>query len=200
MIMSMLFMSVAHAQAGDYKLIKKEGLLSLYEKWITAINGEKTREIKAVFFVESTPAQAVALLRDQTKAMEWNPSAEVFKVINGTNDNNWISYIRYDIPWPVGDQDCCLQYTVRTTGSTTEVSFQSTTHSMFPVKNKVGRIEGTRGKWVFEKSDNSKMKITYIISTNKNTKIPKFIVDPIIHDNMMESMDLFTSLLENKPE
>ncbi|MBL7718835.1 MAG: hypothetical protein JNL72_08365 [Flavipsychrobacter sp.] len=184
------------AQAGDYKLVKKDDGVSLYEKWITAMNGEQARELKVVFVVNASPAQALALLKDQSKGPEWNPQADVFRIIPAT-ESSWVSYVRYDIPWPVGDQDCCLQYTVKPAPGATEVHFQSTTHSLFPVKSGVGRIAGTRGKWVLENSGGKQTKVTYTITANRNNKLPKFITDPIIHDNMLESMALFTSLLEN---
>jgi len=192
----MLLVVTTSAQAGDYKLVKKNGLISLYEKWITAINGEKAREIKAVFYAHATPAEAVALLKDQSKALEWNPNAEEYKVVASANAHSWLNYVKYDIPWPVGDQDYCLQYSMKQRGAATEVSFLGTNHNSFPVKSGVGRITGTNGKWLFEPQANGLMKITYTISTNRNSKLPKFITDPIIHDNMMESMALFTSLLE----
>lgn len=194
----MLMVITTNAQAEDYKLVKKEGLLSLYEKWVTAMNGEKAREIKAVFYAHAKPADAVALLKDQSKALEWNPNAGEYKVVVSANPNSWLNYVIYDIPWPVGDQDLCLQYSMKQSGTVTEVVFQGTDHKSFPVKSGVGRISGTKGKWVFEQQTNGLMKITYTISTNRNSKLPKFITDPIIHDNMMESMVLFTSLLENK--
>ncbi len=194
----MLMVMTTGVKAEDYKLVKKDGLISLYEKWITAMNGEQAREIKAVFYAHAKPAEAVALLKDQSKALEWNPNAQEYKIVASSNASQWTNYVVFDIPWPVGDQDYCLQYTTRQTGTITEVLFQSTDHKSFPTKKGIGRITGTKGKWIFEEQKNGLMKITYTISTNRNAKLPKFITDPIIHDNMMESMELFTSLLENK--
>lgn len=198
LIVSMLMVSVVSAQANDYKLVKKSGLVSLYEKWITAMNGEQAREIKIVFHVNASPEQAVALLKDQSKGSKWNKRADIYNILAGANDNSWFSYVRYDLPWPVGDQDCCLQYSMKTLPTATEVLFQSVTHTQFPLKKGVGRISGTRGKWLFEKGDGAKMKVTYIVSANRNSKLPRVITDPLVRDNMIESMDLFTSLLEKK--
>ena len=158
----------SNAQAGDYKLVKKDGLISLYEKWIRAMNGEQAREIKAVFFVKATPADAIQLLKNQSKGKDWNAGADVYKVVASANTNSWVSYVRYDIPWPVGDQDCCLAYIMKESTNVTEIFFESTSHTSFPIKSGVGRINGTKGKWLLEKNANGMMKITYTISTNKN--------------------------------
>lgn len=187
---------ITKAQAGDYKLVKKEGLISLYEKWVQVMNGEQARELKIVFYVRATPAKAVQLLKDQNQGKEWNPSADAYKVLPSANANNWVGYLRYDIPWPVGDQDACLAYTMKENGNATEISFQSTEHASFPLKKGVGRISGTRGKWLLERTNNEMMRVTYTVSANRNSKLPKFVTDPIIHDNLMESMTLFTELLE----
>jgi hypothetical protein len=197
-MMMLLLVFNTNAQAGDYKLVKKDGLISLYEKWIKVMNGEQAREIKAVFFVKATPTEAIQLLKDQSKGKDWNPNADAYKVVASANTNSWVSYLRYDIPWPVGDQDCCLAYTMKESATATEILFESTNHASFPSKSGVGRINGTKGKWLLEKNANGMMKITYTISTNKNTKLPRFITDPIIHDNLMESLTLFTEILENK--
>ncbi len=195
MSMMLLVFSI-NASAGDYKLIKKDGSISLYEKWVQVLNGEQARELKIVFYIKATPSAAVQLLKDQSQGKEWNPSADAYKVLPSANANYWVNYIRYDIPWPVGDQDACLAYTMKETPGATEISFQSTEHTSFPQKNGVGRINGTRGKWLLEKSANDMTRVTYTISANRNSKLPKFITDPIIHDNLMESMTLFTEILE----
>jgi hypothetical protein len=148
--------------------------------------------------VNATPAQAVALLKDQSKGSKWNRRTEIYKVLPSANENSWISYVLYDLPWPVGDQDLCLQYTMKASPNVTEVLFQSVTSNQFPVMKGAGRISGTRGKWLFEKNGKEKMKVTYIVSANRNSKLPRVITDPLVRDNMIESMDLFTSLLENK--
>lgn len=195
-IIMLLTVLTTEAQAGDYKLVKKDGLISLYEKWVQVMNGEQARELKIVFYVKATPVAAVQLLKDQGKGKDWNPNADVYKVVSSANAGHWVNYIRYDVPWPVGDQDACLAYTMKDINGTTEISFQSTEHASFPLKNGVGRINGTRGKWLLEKTNNEMMRVTYTVSANRNTKLPKFITDPIIHDNLMESMTLFTELLE----
>jgi hypothetical protein len=194
----MLLLFTTNAQAGDYKLVKKDGLISLYEKWIIAMNGEQARELKMVFYVKATPSEAVQLLKDQGKGKDWNPSADTYKVLPSANNNYWVGYLRYDIPWPVGDQDACLAYTMKETANATEISFQTTEHASFPLKKGVGRINGTRGKWLLEKNNNGLMRVTYTVSANRNSKLPKFITDPIIHDNLMESMTLFTAILEKQ--
>jgi hypothetical protein len=197
LLSSLLF---AGTISGDYKLVKHNSVLSLYERWIPGAGGETVREIKAVFEVKATLPAVVALFRNQALGREWNINASDYRIAAGTDAQHWITYIKYDIPWPMDDQDCCLLYHYRepaAKGETAEVAFLSITDTRFPRLPKTTRITGTQGKWQMEPQAAGQLKITYTVTTDRSKTIPRWVSDPIIHDNLFRTMTKFKSLLEN---
>ena len=186
--------------SGEYKLVKRDNVLSLYERWMPGADGESVREIKAVFEVKAAIPAVIALFKDQDQGREWNINASDYRIANGSDTRHWITYIKYDIPWPMDDQDCCLLYQYHEPagkGETAEVMFLSTTDSRFPLLHKTTRITGTKGKSLMEPQAAGQLKITYTVTTDRSKKIPRWVSDPIIHDNLFRTMTKFKVLLEN---
>ena len=125
-----------YAGEGEYKLVMKDEVISLYERWIPGGEGEQVREIKAVFAVRSDVEAVISLITDQAKGKEWNINARQYNVLQHADRTGWITYTRYSIPWPFGDQDCCLSYTVQKLAGNPRVGvigFESVLNSQFPV-------------------------------------------------------------------
>lgn len=187
------------AQASEYKLIKQQGNTSLYERWIPH-PGEEVRELKAVFVVQADFNKIISLLQNQQLGTQWNKNASQYKIVKAGKDKGWTTYIRYDMPMMMDDQECCLSYTVSNlssnNGSVCELNFSSTISALFPTHDGIKRITGIRGKWILERMDANKVKITYIISSDRDKHIPRFVSDPIIRDNLFKSMSNFKSLAE----
>ncbi len=193
-IMSAVFIRplFAGAPAGEFRLVKQSGGIFLYERWIAAASHEKVREIKAVFLVRASRAGIVSLLKDPVKGREWNVNAKEYRVLPLPEGDRWISYIQYDIPWPFDNQDCCLFFQRTDSG----VTFQSVRHSAFPEKDGIMRLTGTKGKWVLENMHSGNVKVTYFITTDRSRKIPRWVSDPIVHNNLVQTMTKFKTLAE----
>lgn len=182
---------------GSFKLVKQNDVVSLYERWFVNANGEHVRELKAVFTVQSSISKITSLLADARKGTEWNMNAKEYKIhATGTS---WITYTRYGVPWPFGDQDCCLRYSIKNypvNNEYAEIDFESTQHENYPVQKGITRITGAKGKWQMHALGKQGVKITYMVSSNRNTKLPRWISDPVIHNNIFNTMAAFKSLLE----
>lgn len=194
LIMSAVFIQplLAGAPTEEFRLVKQSGNIFLYERWIAAGNDEKVREIKAVFLVRASRTSLISLLKDPAKGREWNVNAKEYRILPLPEANRWISYIQYDIPWPFDNQDCCLAFQC----TDSEVSFQSTQHSAFPEKSGIMRLSGTRGKWLLENMHSGNVKVTYLITTDRSRKIPRWVSDPIVHSNLIKTMSKFKTLAE----
>lgn len=186
------------AAIDEFKLVKNDGTIALYERWIEK-DDEKVREIKAIFEVKTDAPSVTSLFKNEAKGLQWNKKADQYKVVVDASGVKWINYIRYNIPWPMDDQDCCLLYQLRPAeGNTSEIVFQSVNNNLFPVSKNISRITGTHGKWVLEKQPGDKMKITYLVSTDRKKNIPRWISDPVVHENLFKTMSSFKLLLENE--
>lgn len=186
---------------GDFKLVKSAQAVSLYERWIPGAEGGQVREVKAVFEIKADIEAAISLLTDQAKGKVWNAQAAEYKVLLSGNGAQWITYTRYNVPWPFSDQDCCIAHRVSKDPNNPRagtIYFESTTHTSFPVTGSVTRIQGTRGRWLFEDNQHGGMKVSYIVSTSRSKKMPRWVTDPIVRDNMFSTMSSFRSLLDKR--
>lgn len=190
---------VQFCRAGDFELVKAERNIALYERWIKH-NGNTVRELKASFTVKAASAEAVvALLKNPAKGPKWNTNAKNYKIAYTSNDAVWLTYVRYKIPWPMDDQDCSLKYSFNKADLNNPVCniyFEGINTDKFPVIKNVTRITGTKGKWMVEKAREGNLKITYQIVTDKSASVPRWVSDPIIHDNLFKTITEFRKLLE----
>lgn len=194
-LLGLLVATAVHAN--NYTLVKQEGGIFLYEKWIAVPGGQTVRELKVVFYAKTGPDRVLAVLKDPAKGKEWNQRVKEHQVLEEKGKPGWITYTHYSIPWPVGDQDCCLAYTLRKNDRYTELLFTGTSHPLFPQRENTGRIGGIQGKWLLEQQMNGLLKVTYTICSDKSKKLPKWVTDPVIHNNMIKSIGKFITILEN---
>jgi hypothetical protein len=183
----------------DFVLIKKEGDVSIYERWIDfpkVTPPLKAREVKGEFTVNNTMYAALDLIKDPKRIKKWQSHVSEFKVYLQPDTSVWFEYSYHDIPWPVSDQDHFLMYKVVVVGQDELfVSFESRINStVAPVREDVSRM-ALYGSWQLQQISPRKTKVTYRIISKPST-IPKFLTDPVIRRNMMTTIQEYVKLLE----
>jgi hypothetical protein len=185
-----------------FVLIKKEGQICIYERWVNFPNAKpavKSREVKGEFIVNNTIYNALHLIKDESKIKKWQSHVNEFKVYPQPDTTLWYEYSYHDIPWPVSDQDHFLVYklNVITPDKDLFVMFESKVNAkLAPVREDVARMR-LSGSWRFEKIGNHKTKVTYKIISMPSS-IPKFFTDPVIRRNMMNTIKSYIEILEHR--
>lgn len=180
-----------------FKLVKKDDVMALYERWIPGSQGENVRELKAVFEVRSSVAGILSLLQDQALVRQWNTGVISCAIQPSSSYGNWLYYVRYDIPWPFNDQDCLLRYQLADTQTAGAViNFHSVHDERFPVPRGFDRITHVRGKWLITPMGAGLVKIAYFITTDRSKQIPRWVSDPVIHDHVFQTLTDFKHILE----
>lgn len=184
---------------GNFKLVKRLNSIALYERWVQH-HGSQVRELKAEFTAGAADAGNLQrLLKNESRGLRWNNNARDYQVIPGKRQDLWMVYIQYDIPWPMNDLDCLLTYRFEKDPfdrNLTRITFESIESDRFPVVKDVTRITGTKGKWLLEDQGKS-LKVTYLITTDRSKKIPRWISDPVVHENLFKTMTQVKKLLED---
>lgn len=178
----------------NFVLVKENNGIALYERWYSVNPSQQQREIKATFRVKSDSYAAAALIKDESKGKKWNKNTESYRIVKHSEDI-WFGYIQYDLPWPVSNQDCVLEYSQNSCGQSLEISFKGTDHPSFPASKKIQRIAEINGKWIFTENENGTYVEYYITTTPSNT-LPTWITDPIIRNNLIETLADFKNILE----
>lgn len=180
------------APEASFKLLKTKGGVSLYERWVNVTADRRAREMKAEFTVQADVTAILALLQDESKATKWLKGADAFKLLS-TESLSWTSYVRYNIP--IKDQDCVLQYTCQTEKDTVLIRFKSATHEQAPPKTGVKRMQGVRGSWQLIPQSDQQTKIAYTIITTQKPTLPRWLTDPIVQNNLLDTMNAFAAQL-----
>ena len=184
-----------YTDSTGYILAKKAKGIELYEKWIDISSELKAREVKVVYTVQATMESAAALLDNEAKAIHWNKGSRLYRIIP-MDDNSWGSYIQYDLPWPLDNQDCVLQYNAYYLAyNNIVIDFRSVDHEIFPTLKNVSRLDKVKGRWTFKETPNG-TRVEYLITTTPSTTLPRWVTDPIVRNNLIDTMDEFRNILE----
>jgi hypothetical protein len=183
-----------------FVLVKKDGAISVFERWITFPNSDppiEAREVKGEFFFNNNMFAGLNLLQNESKIQEWQKHVSEFKVYPQNDTSTWLEYSYHDIPWPVSDQDHFLQYKIDkiVPGKSVFLTFESKEMpSIAPVRKGVTRME-LSGSWTLEQIGPYRTKATYRI-LSKPIGIPKWLTDPIIRNNIVTTIEEYVALLE----
>ncbi|HTF21673.1 MAG TPA: hypothetical protein VK658_26520 [Chryseolinea sp.] len=191
-------LSAQSPDGGEFQLIKRSGEISLYERWID-IPGEEekqAREVKSVFYYNSSIYAGLTLLKDQAMAMKWQDHVSEFKLYPQGDTALWYEYSYHDVPWPVSDQDHFMEYRISSCGpQKLLISFKSKVNEkLAPQRKGVTRMMLT-GSWLLEQIDPGRVKVTYRIFSMP-LDIPRMLTDPIVRTNMVSTIEDFVVLVE----
>ncbi|MEQ8413247.1 MAG: hypothetical protein RIF36_07040 [Imperialibacter sp.] len=179
-------------EAGFRQVYARENI-TLHERPIVNRYGVDVREVKAVFTARSSSAVVVEMLRNADKGMQWNIGAGAYDVLNNEK-HTWVTYIEYDLPWPLNDHDAVLRHSLVEKGNIIEVAIESV-EDVLPLKKGAERMEQVQGKWTIRSLGFDVVEISYQVST-KPSAVPRLITDPIVHYQMTKSMSALRELLE----
>lgn len=177
-----------------YELVKKQGQVALYERWLEVEPGRQARELKAEFIAPASPQALLELLRDESKALAWMRHAGACRILED-NDDGWLAYVRYDLPWPVSDQDCLLRYELHKNGGSAKLGFRSASDGKAPPRRGVKRMAGVSGAWLLEPVAGGRSKVSYTVITTERPSLPRWITDPIVQGNLLDTMNAFLGQL-----
>lgn len=200
-VIYLIGINFSHSQDKDgFVLVKKDGAISIYERWIIFPNSKppiEAREVKGEFFFHNNMFAGLNLIQDENKIQEWQKHVSEFKVYPQRDTTTWLEYSYHDIPWPVSDQDHLLQYKIDeiVPGKSLFLTFESRENdTLAPVRKGVTRMV-LSGSWKWEQVAPGKTKVTYRI-LSKPIGIPKWLTDPIIRSNIMTTIEEYVALLE----
>lgn len=173
--------------------VYEKNSITLHERPIVNRFGEEVREVKALFLANSPIESVVEILRNTSHGIKWNLGACAYEV-HHEQAESWITYIEYDLPWPLNNHDAVLMHQLFVDDTKIEVSLESV-EEVIATKDGVDRMEQVQGKWTARQLAPNLVEISYQVSA-KPSPVPRFITDPIVHYQMVRSMSALRQLLE----
>jgi hypothetical protein len=178
----------------DFLVIKKDNGMELAERWIKSEGKTDRREVRIVMTVHTDPANFLRTLMDENMGKTWNVNSTDYR-IKITGKDKWISYIQYDLPFPLSDRVCYFTNQSISYGDKTMVYFKSSHSDIFPHDSNYEKITGLEGKWILQREGRHYILSYHIISV-PDKSLPRWMVDPVIRKNLWKSMENLRAILE----
>jgi hypothetical protein len=188
--------------AEKFELVKKDGVIELYERWIIFPDSRpplEAREVKTVFLINASIYDILHLLRDEKKIKLWQTHVSEFKVYLQPDTTFWLEYSYHDIPWPVSDQDHFLEYHLaeRKRGQELFLTFKSRLDLAIAPKQKNVTRMVLSGSWRMEQLSPHQARVTYRI-LSMPVGIPRLLTDPVIRSNMVSTIKAMARVAEKR--
>lgn len=173
-----------------WKEVRKDEGITHYSQ---PIKGCNLNAYKGVCIINKPIETINNLLMDVPNHPTWIAYCNVSSIIKRFSQDDAIQYYNFDVPWPFFDRDIvvhCTQKTDIITGTITIDSYALRT-PVVPLKKKHLRITDAKQKWVIEKIDNEKTRITLIAVTNIEGQTPnllKRLISQVIPSTTLENL------------
>ena len=179
-----------------FEVIKKGDHMELSERWIKMQGKVDRREVRLVMTVWAGTSDILETLRDEQKGAYWNVNSNRFHV-KVLGNNSWISFIEYQLPFPMNNKACYFLHESKSEGSITTIHFETLDTDLFSNGKNLEIIHGMEGKWVIEDKGDYSLLSYHIISV-PDKSMPRWLVDPIVRKNMWSSMEKLKTTIERK--
>lgn len=190
LLMSSSGMLQAGTSGEEFQLLKKTNNINLFYRWIPSTGGHSTREFKATFDVKVSAEKIISMLKDEKNIHTWIKPVKLCRRLEHFSESQWESYLLFSAPWPIGNQDCVLHYSVRESETGIIVITFKSNPNVQSVEG-VKRISGIKGQWIIHKQSPGNCKLECYFSSTEKSSAPRWITDPIIQNFLLHTLDAF---------
>jgi hypothetical protein len=181
------YISYSEKNYTGYTFIKESKNVRLYYRQVVLPNGEHARELKAESIVKASRYTILVQIKEQNKLKLWMQNTKELKTVSVESSNSWYTYFRYTLPWPMNDQDCILKFSIQEQANGYFIFYESYPDYLLE-KKEVNRIRIMRGIWNISSLPNGYCKVEYTVATERNENFPKWVADPFVYRNLVQSM------------
>jgi len=156
----------------DWELIKNENGIAIYLK---SSDDSDFIELKTITILNTNIDNLLTKIKNVPGYTTWIYGAIESYTISSISDNEFIYYMKSDMPWPVLDRESVIK--LRLDISSTKVYSQSTCVKGYVDENENAvRIYDMNGSWTFEVIDNNNVEIVYYVKLNPGNDVPNWLI------------------------
>lgn len=182
---------------GSWKLERNDKGIKIFTRWVDVGNDLKVRQLKGEMTCEYPAFHIKRYISEDRIASQWMSRVLEHKNIEQINSDEWISYTKFNLPWPFNNQDLIVRNTVIQSGNNIVIEIEGLPDYL-PEKDGVTRIQNFEGMWKLSNLGSSKTTIEYIVVTKSKAKAPRWITDPIVQNNFWETMNNLHNMLHDR--
>jgi hypothetical protein len=204
LVSSLLFLGMNHpgtdpatgrvpaTNSAEFSLVREENNIRVYSRWIPVDETRNVRQLKAEFTVDQPPEKVLERIHDDNHFCDWMKNTKTSYRVRTVDPLTWYSYLQFSVPWPLSNQDCILRYEVKRSSAPGEITVVVTGEPGFLREFEgVKRISHLEGEWILKETGPGRTRVVYLIFSKQPSRYPRRITDPIIQNNLLESMNAF---------
>lgn len=182
----------------DYTFVRTEKNIALSSRDIKLQAKYSVREMRAEFVVAGSAATLFHILSDEKFSLQWMKGVKEYSVISRNNENEWLAYVQYRIPWPLRNQDCVIRYQCKPgeNGDGFVLNLNSIADSL-PERSGIERITHMSSCWVISQYNDNMCRVEYTVYSEQKPRYPRWVIDPIIQNNLISTLSSLRELAEN---
>ncbi|MBK7147820.1 MAG: hypothetical protein IPH78_03125 [Bacteroidetes bacterium] len=151
------------------------------------------RDSKATMVVSTSVADMEKMLTDFDNYSNWIPRCKAARVVARLSDNEFITHMTFNSPWPVADRDCVMRIKVTRDAKGVVTITQTSEPKYLKESEGVVRIQQMTGLWKLIPVANG-TEVINEYSTNPGGNIPDWLTNT---QSVEAPMETFESLKEH---
>lgn len=171
----------------------KDGV-SIHYRDITFKDSIATRQILVKFITTTSIKKAQQFVTKASHIESWNDAIKSMTVLKQT-DSYWIAHSIYNIPFPLTKKDLVAKYWIEQIGNNIIVHVKSIPN-FIPEEQGLSREAYNLSQWILSPKNSGLVEVVFTGITLDNSKIPRFIKDPIVQRKLLNSFLKLKTILE----
>lgn len=197
---AVLIVSATHTvqlQATDFSkptwtLSEEKNNVTVYTRGIAG--NENGRAIKAVTYVEQSPASVLALVVDYPAAPRWRRQIKSMEKIKVIDENSWYIRTVSDLPWPLSDRVSTLKCHVEKFPETQTIAYRfNTAPEMMSQDEMEG--ESIEGVYEFAAMADGSTRVTFEMFIVSPMKVPDWLIKSMMGASFIDQMVLLRKVV-----
>ncbi len=174
--LALFLISMALFAESGWKRVKNSNGIQVYTR---SVAGSDLDEFKGITVVDARIEVIGEVIRDVPAQSQWMADCLEGRIIKKFSDNDMLVYNVTDVPWPLDDRDVLVRSRgkIDMAKGVVDVVFTSVTDASVPPKKGRVRMKDFYGRWLLERVDTEKTRVTYIIKANPGGSIPASVAN-----------------------
>lgn len=176
----------------DWTLSEQKDNVTVYTRGVAG--NEHARAIKAITYVEQSPASVLALVMDYPAAPRWRRQIKTMEKIKVLDENNWYIRTVADLPWPLSDRVSILKCRVERLPETQAVAYHFSTAPEMMSKDEM-EDESIEGVYEFVVTKDGSTRVTFEMTIVSPVKVPDWLINSMMGASFIDQMVLLRDVV-----
>ncbi|QLE00905.1 lipid-binding protein [Galbibacter sp. BG1] len=179
----------------EWELKRSANNIQVYTRELDSTN---INEYKAVLRANTSAEKALKILTNGDNLKSWNHKTPESEILQKISENEYIFYMKSDLPWPLSDRDHICRVTVNELGfNTYKLNISPADPSFTTAEKNAIRIDNFSGFWLINTIDDNTVEITQQMYGDPKGVIPAWLVNSLITSFPFHSFENLKEILEN---